>query len=82
MNKKKIDFTKSVYELCRKDPAVADVLASLGFVEITKPGMLQTAGRVMTIPKGALMRHVDMELIKKTFAEHGYEIINGGGKDE
>ena len=78
MSAKTIDFTKSVYELCGKDPAVGEILAELGFTEITKPGMLQTVGRMMTIPKGAAMRNVDLDLIRRTFAERGYDIIEGG----
>ena len=75
MNNQKIDLTKSVYELCRENPSIADILAELGFTDITKPGMLQTAGRFMTIPKGAAMKHIDLSLIRQTFSEHGYEVI-------
>ena len=44
----------------------------LGFDQITKQGMLQTAGRVMTIAKGARMRGIELTDISKTFAKHGY----------
>ncbi len=74
MPEKKIDLTKSVYELCQQDPAVAEILAELGFAEITKPGMLQTVGRLMTIPKGAAMRHIDLTRVRQAFAARGYEI--------
>ncbi|HPZ52307.1 MAG TPA: DUF1858 domain-containing protein, partial [Clostridia bacterium] len=50
---KVIDLNKTVFELCNEDPAIKDILADSGFTDITKPGMLQTAGRFMTIPKGA-----------------------------
>lgn len=79
MSGKKIDFSQSVYALCREDPAVADILAELGFTDITKPGMLQTAGRFMTIPKGAALKHIDLSLIRQAFAERGYEIPEGDG---
>lgn len=36
--------------------------------------MLNTAGRFMTIPKGAAMKKIDMELIKKTLCDKGYII--------
>ena len=78
MEGKIIDLTKSVHDLCREEPAIINILAELGFTDITKPGMLQTVGRFMTITKGAALRHVDMELIRKTFAEHGYELTEGG----
>lgn len=79
MDGKRIDLSKTVYELCGADPGVAEVLKDLGFTDITKPGMLQTAGRFMTIPKGAALRRVDMELIKQAFTARGYEITEGEG---
>ncbi len=51
MKEKIIQLNKTVYELCSKDPEVAVVLAEIGFTDITKPGMLQTAGRFMTFRK-------------------------------
>lgn len=74
---KKIDWSKSVYELCSEFPDVVNILAELGFTDITKPGMLQTAGRFMTIHKGAALRHIDLSLIRQTFMEHGYEVLEG-----
>ena len=49
-----------------------EVMKEIGFEQITKPGMLQTAGRVMTIAKGARMRGIDLNKIKQTFEKHGY----------
>jgi hypothetical protein len=69
---KMIDFNKTVNELCIEDPFVIEVMKEIGFEQITKPGMLQTAGRVMTIAKGARMRGVDLNKIKQTFEKHGY----------
>lgn len=77
MAEKRIDLSKTVYELCKADPAIAGILADLGFTDITKPGMLQTAGRFMTIPKGAAMKQIGMERIKQAFAGHGYETTEG-----
>ncbi|HPZ51913.1 MAG TPA: DUF1858 domain-containing protein, partial [Clostridia bacterium] len=39
-----------------------------------KPGMLQTAGRFMTIPKGAKLKKIDLETIKKKFIDLGYVV--------
>ncbi|MGI6004709.1 MAG: DUF1858 domain-containing protein [Christensenellales bacterium] len=82
MSEKKIDLTKSVYELCRENPGVADILSHLGFTDITKPGMLQTAGRFMTIPKGAALRRIGFDRIRQAFAAQGYEILEGGSEYE
>ena len=69
-----IDFQKTVYELCKDDPFVIEMMIELGFEQITKPGMLQTAGRVMTISKGARMRGIDLSDIVQTCEKHGYII--------
>jgi hypothetical protein len=36
--------------------------------------MLQTAGKVMTIPKGARMRRIELTEIIQTFEKHGYAV--------
>ena len=72
--KKEIDLKKTVYELCKDYPDVKNVLAELGFADITKPGMLETAGRFMTIPKGSSAKGIDMERIKQEFIRRGYQI--------
>ena len=51
-----IDLTRSVHSLCSEYPEIASIMAELGFTDIVKPGMLATAGRFMTIPKGAAMK--------------------------
>ena len=69
-----IDFNKTVYDLCSENEKVAEILAEIGFKDITKPGMLNTAGRFMTIPKGAKGKNFDLEEIKKEFIKRGFEI--------
>jgi len=71
---KVIDLSKSVYEICKNYPEVVDIMKDLRFESITAPGMLNTAGRFMTIPKGAAMKHIPMEKIKEAFAAKGYEL--------
>ena len=55
---KKLDLNKPVFELVQEYPELVDVLKDLGFSEITKPAMLNSVGRITTIPKGAKMRCV------------------------
>ncbi|MHB8131158.1 MAG: DUF1858 domain-containing protein [Mobilitalea sp.] len=74
MEEKQIFLTKSVYELCSEYPELPEVLAEIGFHDIVKPGMLATMGRFMTIPKGAIAKKIDLNLIKQTLAEHGYKV--------
>lgn len=73
--KKTIDFKDSVYEIYQKTPEITDILFELGFQDIVKPGMLHTAGRFMTIPKGALMKKISLDLIKDKLFERGFEVI-------
>lgn len=71
---KVIDLNNTVYEICIKDPAVKEILSELGFTDILKPGMLTTAGKFMTIPKGAKLKKIDIDTVKKAFTEHGYTL--------
>ena len=69
-----IDFNKSVYELCKENSEIATIMQELGFKEIAQPGMLNTAGRFMTIPKGAAMKGISMDKVKEVFVSKGYEV--------
>lgn len=53
---REIDFSKTLFELVTEYPEVKQIMSELGFNAINQPGMLQTAGRYMTIPKGAQMK--------------------------
>ena len=74
MANKMLDLNKSVYELTQEYPEVVEIMASLGFTEITKKAMLLSVGRVMTIPKGAAMKGIAMEKIVKAFEEKGFSL--------
>lgn len=71
-----LDLSKTIYELSRDDPGIIPVMQEAGFAEIANPVMLRTAGRIMTIPKGALMRKISLDAVLQTFRDHGYSIIN------
>jgi hypothetical protein len=75
MGEKKIDLSKTVYELCSEFPELPECLSELGFKDITKPGMLSTVGRFMTIPKGAAVKKIDLDDIKKVLKDRGYDIV-------
>lgn len=70
-----IDFSKSLYELISQYPIVKEIMFEIGFKEIVKPGMIQTAGRYMTIPKGAKMKKIPIENVIAAFEEKGFQII-------
>lgn len=78
MSERIVDLDQTVHALCTADPRIAEILAEAGFRDVTRPGMLNTAGRFMTIPKGAAMKRIPLEDIKRTFESHGYAVIGGG----
>ncbi len=71
---KTIDFTKTVYEICKEDPQVVEIMRGLGFEQITNAVSLNTVGRFMTIPKGAVMKNIELEKIREEFIKKGYQI--------
>ena len=56
----KITLDIRVYELVTQYPKALDCMVELGFKDIVKPGMLQTAGRVMTLRKGIAMKKIEV----------------------
>lgn len=71
---KVIDLNKSVQEICHTYPESKEILKGLGFAQITNPAMLRTMGKFMTLTKGAAMKGIDIEDIKKAFIEKGYQV--------
>lgn len=71
---KKIDLSKTVYELVKKYPELKEVLKELGFSEITKAMVLNTMGRMTTIPQGARLKGIPMETILTAFRNKGFEV--------
>lgn len=71
---KVIDFSRSVYEICIENPEVMDIMKELGFEDIAKPGMLKTAGRFMTLPKGAALKKISSDKLKETFMKKEYQL--------
>lgn len=74
MEAKRIDLNQSVHALCTQYPELIQLLAGMGFTDITKPGMLASAGRFMTIPKGAALKKLDMGKIIQQLAESGFSV--------
>ena len=44
---------------------IISIMVEIGFENITKPGVLQTVGRVMTLPKGCRMKGISLDTVKK-----------------
>ena len=71
---KKLDLSKSVYDLVTEYPEVLDIMKELGFSEITNKVMLNSVGKIMTIPKGAKMKGVSMIDIVGAFMKAGFTL--------
>jgi uncharacterized lipoprotein YehR (DUF1307 family) len=76
---REIDFKKTVYELSREYPEIVNLMKELGFESIASEGMLNTAGRFMTIPKGAAMKSISMDKIEQMLKDKGYTVRNKEG---
>jgi hypothetical protein len=72
---KVLDLDATVYSLCEKYSELAGILHDIGLSDITKPGMLNTAGRFMTLNKGATMKKIPLETIVRSLREHGYDVL-------
>ena len=71
---KKIDLTRTVYELTQEYPELIQIMVKLGFTEITKKSMLMSAGKIMTIPKGAKLKNIPMTDVVTALLSNGFEL--------
>lgn len=69
-----IDLSKSVFEICRDHPEMIEIMKEFGFEDIARPGMLNTAGRFMSIPKGAEMKKISLQHIRDVLKAKGYTV--------
>lgn len=70
-----LDLKKSVYELVTEYPELAELMAALGFTEITKKAALNTVGRMMTIPKGAEIKDIDFHYVVSVLQKAGFTLV-------
>lgn len=73
---KQLDLSQSVHALCTAYPEIIDIMAALGFTDIVKPGMLNTVGRFMTLPKGAALRRLDWSAVRAALMQSGFVLTN------
>ena len=75
MEQTHIDLNETVFSLCTEHPDLIAIFRELGFADITKPGMLQSAGRFMTPVKGAALKHIAIHEMITALAARGYHAI-------
>jgi len=72
---KVLKLEESIFELVSRHPEAIEIMVELGFRDIAKPGMLQTAGRFMTLSKGIKLKKMDINTVKQTFQRYGFEVL-------
>ncbi|QWC00286.1 DUF1858 domain-containing protein [Mycoplasmatota bacterium] len=73
---KRLPSSTSIYKLSKECKNTTKIMESLGFADIVKPGMLQTAGRFMTLKKGCEFKKIDYQIAKEAFEKEGIEFID------
>ncbi len=72
---KTIYSDNTIFELSQKYPELVYLLEEAGFKDIVKPGMLKTAGRFMTLEKGAALRNIDFFQVQSLLKAKGFEYV-------
>ena len=70
---KSLDLSKSVYELLQQYPELKETMIEIGFKDLSNPTKLNTIGRIMTIPKGCLVKGFEIPVVLKQLEDAGYE---------
>lgn len=71
---KEINLDHTLLSIVSQYPELIDILYDIGFTQIKGTGMLQTAGRFMTLKSGCELRKIDMNKLSIKLKENGYEI--------
>lgn len=70
-----IDGNKTVYELVKENPALKEVLVSLGFTPLNNDKMLNTVGRMMSLKNGAKQIQLDQENLSEGLEKAGFKLL-------
>lgn len=71
---KEIDLNDTVFTIVSAYPEVRDALVKLGFEALKDDTMLHTAGRMMTLARGAKMMGIDQTEIVAVLERLGYKV--------
>ncbi len=75
---KKIDLTRSLYDLTGEYPELTGILKDLGFLGVGNFAMRNTVGRVTTIPQGCVKLGKDITGVIAVLREKGF-VVEGSG---
>ncbi len=73
---KEINLDQTLLSIVSQYPELIDLLYDFGFTQIKVPGILQTAGRFMTLRSGCELRKIRIEKLKKSLLENGFELLD------
>ncbi len=71
--KKVVNSNASIYEIIKTYPELIELFSKIGFNELTNQNIINTLGRVLTIPTYAKEKNINIDMITKTFADHNYD---------
>lgn len=74
---KEINLDQTLLSIVSTYPELIDILYDVGFTQIKAPGMIQTAGRFMTLRSGCELRKIDISLLELVLIEKGFTIKKG-----
>ena len=69
-----VDFNDSLANILKQYPELLDILYDFGFTQIKAPGMLQTAGKFMSLKMGCELRKIDISELENHLIGLGYTI--------
>lgn len=71
-----ISLDTPVHDLVTQTPAIIEVMVAMGLDGVTDPKLLNTVGRLMTLRKGAKMKHIDLAALIDQLKAAGFEVQN------
>jgi len=71
---KEINLDQTLLSIVSQYPELINILYDIGFTQIKAPGMIQTAGRFMTLRSGCELRKIDINQLSIKLKENGYVI--------
>ncbi|WP_261806224.1 DUF1858 domain-containing protein [Lapidilactobacillus luobeiensis] len=74
MTTKTISLDRPVFDLLSEVPEVQPVMIAIGLDGVTNPLLLQTAGRFMTLRKGAKMKEIPLAQLITALHNAGFEV--------
>jgi uncharacterized protein len=72
-----INLDHTLFELINEHPELLEILYDFGFTQIKALGMLNTAGRFMTLRMGCDLRKLSLENLSIILKKLGYTLKEG-----